>query len=277
MKAVILAGGYGTRLSEETYIRPKPMVEIGEQPILWHIMKIYSHYGINEFIICCGYKGSMIKDYFANYFLHRSDVTFDMKKNDMKIHQNDVEPWKVTLIDTGESTMTGGRLKRVQEYVGDDTFCMTYGDGVSNVNIEELVAFHKREGCLATLTAVQEPGRFGVFKLDEGDVQITSFQEKPIGAGAWINGGFFVLEPGVFDYIKGDETVWEHDPLRNLARDRQLVAFKHDSFWHPMDTLRDKKVLDGIWNTENPPWKVWDEPKALENDTVIDELVENYQ
>lgn len=257
MKAVILAGGYGTRLSEETYVRPKPMVEIGDQPILWHIMKIYSHYGINDFIVCCGYKGSMIKDYFANYFLHRSDVTFDMQKNNMKIHQNGVEPWKVTLIDTGDGTMTGGRLKRVKDYIGGETFCMTYGDGVSDVNISQLIKFHKAQDTLATLTAVQEPGRFGVFKLDNGDVQITSFHEKPIGAGAWINGGFFVLEPGVFDYIDGDDTVWEHDPLRNLARERQLVAFKHDGFWHPMDTLRDKKHLDHYWENVECPWKVW--------------------
>lgn len=261
MKAVILAGGYGTRLSEETYIRPKPMVEIGGQPILWHIMKIYSHYGINDFIICCGYKGSMIKDYFANYFIHRSDVTFDMKKYNMKIHHNNVEPWKVTLVDTGDGTMTGGRLKRVKDYIGSETFCMTYGDGVSNVNIAELVHFHKDQGKLATLTAVQEPGRFGVFKLDNGDVQITSFHEKPFGAGAWINGGFFVLEPEVIDYIKGDETVWEHEPLRKLARSGELVAFKHSDFWQPMDTLRDKKVLEKYWSSENTPWRIWSERK----------------
>ncbi len=265
MKAVLLAGGFGTRLSEETYVKPKPMVEVGDQPILWHIMKIYSHYGINEFIICCGYKGAMIKDYFSNYFLHRSDVTFDMKKNEMKIHQNGVEPWKVTLVDTGDGTMTGGRLKRVKDYIGDETFCMTYGDGVSDVNITELIQFHKSQGALATLTAVQEPGRFGVFKLEDDDVKITSFHEKPIGSGAWINGGFFVLDPGVFDYIQGDETVWEHDPLRNLARQGELGAFKHDGFWQPMDTLRDKKVLESIWNSENPPWKIWDEPKIKTN------------
>lgn len=262
MKAVILAGGYGTRLSEETYIKPKPMVEIGEQPILWHIMKIYSYYGINDFIICCGYKGSMIKDYFANYFIHRSDVTFDMKKNKVQVHQNDVEPWKVTLVDTGDGTMTGGRLKRVKEYLDDETFCLTYGDGVSDVNITKLIEFHRTQGKLATLTAVQEPGRFGVFKLDDDDVEIRSFQEKPMGAGAWINGGFFVLEPGVIDYIKGDETVWEHEPLRNLARTGQLVAYKHSDFWQPMDTLRDKKVLEGVWNSENPAWKIWDNPKV---------------
>jgi len=261
MKAVILAGGYGTRLSEETYIRPKPMVEIGGQPILWHIMKIYSHFGIDEFIICCGYKGSTIKDYFANYFIHRSDVTFDMDKHNMKIHQNNVEPWKVTLVDTGDGTMTGGRLKRVKDYLGSETFCMTYGDGVSNVNIAELIQFHKDQGRLATLTAVQEPGRFGVFKLDDGDVQVNSFQEKPFGAGAWINGGFFVLEPEVIDYIKGDETVWEQEPLRKLARSGELVAYKHSDFWQPMDTLRDKKVLEEYWSSENPPWRIWSERK----------------
>jgi glucose-1-phosphate cytidylyltransferase len=264
MKAVILAGGYGTRLSEETYVKPKPMVEIGDQPILWHIMKIYSHYGINDFVICCGYKGSIIKDYFANYFLHRSDVTFDLQKNQMKILQNGVEPWKVTLVDTGDGTMTGGRLKRVQEYVGDETFCMTYGDGVSDVNIGQLVQFHKAQGAQATLTAVQEPGRFGVFKLDDGDVQINSFQEKPMGAGAWINGGFFVLEPGVFDHIEGDYTVWEHVPLRNLAREGELVAFKHNGFWHPMDTLRDKRHLESYWEKDDCPWKVWSKPVKRE-------------
>jgi len=265
MKVVILAGGYGTRLSEETYIRPKPMVDVGDQPILWHIMKIYSYYGINDFIICCGYKGSMIKDYFADYFLHRSDVTFDMKTNDMEIHQKDVEPWKVTLVDTGDGTMTGGRLKRVKEYIGDETFCMTYGDGVSDVNIPDLIQFHNEQGALATLTAVQEPGRFGVFKLDDHDVKITSFHEKPEEASAWINGGFFVLEPEAIDFVEGDKTVWEHGPLRNLARTGELNAYKHNGFWQHMDTLRDKKVLEGIWNTENPPWKIWKGHKMVEN------------
>lgn len=268
VKAVILAGGYGTRLSEETYVKPKPMVEIGEQPILWHIMKIYSFYGINEFVVCCGYKGSMIKDYFANYYLHRSDVTFDMKNNQMKIHQNDVEPWKVTLVDTGDGTMTGGRLKRVREYVSDGTFCMTYGDGVSDLNITDLINFHKAQGALATLTAVREPGRFGVFKLEDEDVEITSFQEKPMGAGAWINGGFFVLEPEVIDYIDGDDTVWEHDPLRKLARNGELNAFRHTGFWQPMDTLRDKKVLEGVWNSDKPAWRIWDAPEVVETNGV---------
>jgi glucose-1-phosphate cytidylyltransferase len=261
MKAVILAGGYGTRLSEETYIKPKPMVEIGEQPILWHIMKIYSHYGVNEFIICCGYKGTVIKDYFANYFMHRSDVTFDMKDNSMEVHQNDVEPWKVTLVDTGDGTMTGGRLKRVKSHIGNETFCMTYGDGVSNVNISNLIQFHETHGSLATLTAVQQPGRFGVFNLEDEDIQITSFQEKPVGTGAWINGGFFVLEPEVFEYIEGDETVWEHDPLRDLARADELTAFKHDGFWQPMDTLRDKKHLEEYWYQDDCPWHLWSKEK----------------
>lgn len=262
MKAVILAGGYGTRLSEETYIKPKPMVEIGEYPILWHIMKIYSFHGINEFVVCCGYKGTMIKDYFANYYLHRSDVTFDMRANQMHVHQNDVEPWKITLVDTGDGTMTGGRLKQVKEYIGNETFCMTYGDGVSDVDINELVRFHQAEGGLATLTAVREPGRFGVFHLEDDDVQINSFHEKPMGAGAWINGGFFVLEPEVIDYINGDETVWEHEPLRNLARKGQLSAYKHTGFWQPMDTLRDKRVLEDMWKSEDPAWKIWDRPKV---------------
>lgn len=268
MKAVILAGGYGTRLSEETYIKPKPMVEIGKQPILWHIMKIYSCYGINDFIICCGYKGETIKDYFASYYLHRSDITFDLKENKMKIHHNDVEPWKITLVDTGDGTMTGGRLKRVKEHIGNETFCMTYGDGVSDVNITNLVQFHKAHEKLATLTAVQQPGRFGVFNLGDDDVQINSFHEKPMGDGAWINGGFFVLEPKVMDYIAGDDTVWEHDPLRNLARNSELVAFKHSGFWQPMDTLRDKKVLEGIWNSENPAWKIWDDHKPVATDGI---------
>ena len=276
MKAVILAGGYGTRLSEETYIRPKPMVDIGDQPILWHIMKIYSYYGIHDFIICCGYKGEMIKDYFANYVLHRSDVTLDLRRNDMEIHQNDVEPWKVTLVDTGDGTMTGGRLKRVREYIGNETFCMTYGDGVSDVDIPGLIQFHNEQAKLATLTAVQEPGRFGVFKLDDDDVQITSFQEKPVGAGAWINGGFFVLEPEVIDFIKGDETVWEHEPLRNLARSGELNAFKHTGFWQPMDTLRDKKVLEGIWSSDNPPWKIWNGHKVVESKARENKILENH-
>jgi len=275
MKVVILAGGYGTRLSEETYIRPKPMVAVGDQPILWHIMKIYSHYGLNEFIICCGYKGSIIKDYFANYFLHRSDVTFDMERNDMKIHQNNVEPWKVTLVNTGDGTMTGGRLKRVKKYIGNETFCMTYGDGVSDVNISDLIQFHKEQDKLATLMAVQEPGRFGVFKLDDDDVRITSFHEKPSGMNAWINGGFFVLEPEVIDFIEEDKTTWEHEPLRNLARSGELNAFKHPGYWQSMDTLHDKKVLEGIWNSGNPPWKVWEGSKMAESKSREDKIFEN--
>lgn len=257
MKAVILAGGYGTRLSEETSVRPKPMVEIGEKPIIWHIMKIYSHFDVNEFIICCGYKGYMIKEYFANYFLHQSDVTFDLKNHDMKILQNDVEPWKITLIDTGDGTMTGGRLRRVKDYVDDDTFCLTYGDGVSNLDIAELVKFHKNQDTLATLTAVQPPGRFGAFRLGQDEVKITSFREKARSENAWINGGFFVLEPEVFDYIEGDATVWEREPLEELANDGKLAAYRHHSFWHPMDTLRDKNNLEDLWKSEDCPWKIW--------------------
>ena len=257
MKAVILAGGYGTRLSEETAVRPKPMVEIGDKPILWHIMKIYSHHGVNEFIICCGYKGQVIKEYFANYFLHRSDVTFDLANNKMEVHQNDVEPWKVTLVDTGKGTMTGGRLKRVKEHVGNETFCLTYGDGVSNVDLAELIQFHKNKDALVTLTAVQQPGRFGTFNLKKDEEKISSFTEKPRGDGAWINGGFFVLEPAAINYIEGDDTVWEKKPLELLADDGKLAAFKHYGFWQPMDTLRDKNVLENYWESENPPWKIW--------------------
>jgi glucose-1-phosphate cytidylyltransferase len=258
MKVVILAGGYGTRLSEETGVRPKPMVEIGDQPILWHIMKIYSAHGINDFIICCGYKGHMIKQYFASYFLHRSDVTFDMRKNKMHVHHNGVEPWRVTLIDTGDGTMTGGRLKRVKDYVGNETFCFTYGDGVSDLDISELIDFHRGQKTLATLTAVQPPGRFGTFTLSKEQAKISSFREKPLGDGAWVNGGFFVLEPGVMDYIDGDSTVWEQEPLKRLALDGMLSAYKHYGFWHPMDTLRDKKVLEQMWALGNPPWKTWE-------------------
>ncbi len=257
MKVVILAGGYGTRLSEETGVKPKPMVEIGERPILWHIMKIYSTYGINDFIICCGYKGHVIKQYFASYFLYMCDVTFDLRNNRMEIHQNDVEPWRVTLVDTGEKTMTGGRLKRVREYVGDETFCFTYGDGLSDVDIADLIAFHRQQGVLATMTAVQPPGRFGTFRLEEGQTKVTQFREKPQGDGAWVNGGFFVLEPGAIDYVDGDDTVWEREPLQRLARDGQLAAYRHYGFWHPMDTLRDKMVLEELWTSANPPWKVW--------------------
>lgn len=256
MKTVILAGGLGTRLSEETVIRPKPMVEIGGKPILWHIMKIYSHYGFNEFVICLGFKGYMIKEYFSNYFLHMSDVTFDMQKNTMEVHQQYVEPWKVTLVDTGNDTMTGGRLKRVAPYIGGETFMLTYGDGVSNVNIPELLAFHKKHGKSATVTATQPSGRFGALSLD-ASLQVASFQEKPVGDGSWINGGFFVLEPGMLDRIAGDSTVFEKEPLEGLARDHELIAFKHSGFWQPMDTLRDKMHLEELWNSGKAPWKVW--------------------
>lgn len=256
MKAVILAGGLGTRLSEETSIRPKPMVEIGGMPILWHIMKIYSAHGIDEFIICCGYKGYVIKEYFANYFLHRSDVTFDMRFNQMNVHRGNAEPWKVTLIDTGASTMTGGRLKKVGEHISE-TFCFTYGDGVSNINITELIAFHREQKTLATLTATQPPGRFGAIVLGQEQTKITSFQEKPEGDGAWINGGYFVLEPEVIDFIADDATVWEQEPLKKLAHLEQLSAYKHNGFWQPMDTLRDKRYLEGLWQNNQAPWKVW--------------------
>ena len=256
MKVVILAGGLGTRLSEETVVRPKPMIEIGGKPILWHILKIYSAYGLNDFIICLGYKGYVIKEYFANYFLHMSDVTFDMRANRMEVHQHSVEPWKVTLVDTGENSMTGGRLKRVKPYLDSDTFCMTYGDGVSDVNISELVAFHQRHGKLATLTAVQPPGRFGALNLSEENL-VRSFKEKPHGDGGWINGGFFVLSRRVLDYIPGDDTVWERSPLETLAREGNLSAFEHRGFWHALDTLRDKNYLEHAWGSDQAPWKVW--------------------
>jgi glucose-1-phosphate cytidylyltransferase len=260
MKAVILAGGAGTRISEESGIRPKPMVEIGGKPILWHIMKIYSHYGINEFVICCGYKGYIIKEYFSNYFLYNSDVTFDMKNNSMKVHHMNSEPWKVTLVDTGELTMTGGRLKRVREYVEDATFCMTYGDGVSTVNINDLIMDHKNNGHIATLTSVRQHGRFGVFNLKRGENKIRYFKEKPAMEGdetAWINGGFFVLEPKVFEYIEGDSTVFEKEPLEKLAADNELCAFCHTGFWQSMDTIRDKNVLEDLWKSGDAPWKIW--------------------
>lgn len=256
MKVVILAGGLGTRISEETSVRPKPMVEIGGKPILWHIMKIYSAHGVNEFIICCGYKGYLIKEYFANYFLHTSDVTFDMQNNEMKVHQRYAEPWKVTLIDTGENTLTGGRLRRVAEYVKDEeAFCFTYGDGVSDVNITELIAFHKAQGVKATLTAAIPPGRFGA--LDMTGSKVNSFREKPQGDGAMINGGFFVLSPEVIDYIQDDNTIWEREPLERLAEEGQLAAFHHNGFWQPMDTLRDKVHLEELWQSGKAPWKVW--------------------
>jgi glucose-1-phosphate cytidylyltransferase len=257
MKAVILAGGFGTRISEESHLKPKPMIDIGAKPILWHIMKIYSAHGIEDFVICLGYKGYVIKEYFANYFLHMSDVTFDMVTNKMQVHQRGVEPWKVTLVDTGENTMTGGRLKRVAQYVaGEDTFCMTYGDGVADVDISALIAFHKKQGRLATVTAVQPPGRFGALNLEEQ--RITSFQEKPHGDGGWISGGFFVLSPKVMDYIEGDGTVWERDPIQRLARENQMSAFLHRGFWQPMDTLRDKLQLEELWTRGKAPWKVWE-------------------
>jgi glucose-1-phosphate cytidylyltransferase len=258
MKAVIFAGGFGTRISEESGVRPKPMVEIGGKPILWHILKIYSHFGINDFVICCGYKSYVIKEYFSNYFLHSADVTFDMKHNKMDVHNAFSEPWKVTLVDTGEDTMTGGRLKRVKKYVGDGAFCLTYGDGVSDVDISKLIDFHKKQGAKATLTAVQQPGRFGAFTLGNEDVKVNSFQEKPLtGDSPWINGGFFVCEPTVFDLIKDDSTTWEREPLEVLASSGELAAFKHSGFWHPMDTLRDKHYLEELWKSGKAPWKRW--------------------
>lgn len=256
MKAVILAGGLGTRISEETSTRPKPMIEIGGKPILWHIMKTYSHHGIHDFVICCGYKGYVIKEYFANYFLHMSDVTFDMSTNSMEVHQRSAEPWRVTLVDTGEHTMTGGRLKRVAPYVqNEEAFCLTYGDGVGDVNITELVDFHKTQGVQATLTATVPPGRFGALDL-QGN-KVATFMEKPKGDGALINGGFFVLSPAVIDLVEGDQTIWEREPLERLARAGELAAFQHHGFWQPMDTLRDKLLLEELWQTGKAPWKVW--------------------
>ena len=256
MKAVILAGGLGTRISEETSVKPKPMVEIGGKPILWHILKIYSSHGINDFVICCGYKGYVIKEYFANYFLHMSDVTLDMANNQMEVHQRYAEPWRVTLVDTGVDTMTGGRLKRVAPYVKDEeAFCFTYGDGVSDVNIGDLIQFHRTQKVQATLTATLPPGRFGALDL-EGQ-KVRSFKEKPKGDGAMINGGFFVLSPAVIDLIKGDASVWEKEPLETLAQQGQLAAFQHTGFWQPMDTLRDKTYLEELWASDGAPWKVW--------------------
>ncbi|ACN99039.1 glucose-1-phosphate cytidylyltransferase [Sulfurihydrogenibium azorense Az-Fu1] len=257
MKVVILAGGFGTRLSEETDIKPKPMVEIGGKPILWHIMKIYSSYGFNDFIICLGYKGYIIKEFFANYFLYTSDVTIDLKDNKIEVHSVKAEPWKVTLVDTGLNTMTGGRIKRIKPFVENQTFMLTYGDGVGNIDIKKLLEFHKSHGKYATLTAVQPSGRFGALHL-EGD-KVKEFEEKPKGDGAWVNGGFFVLEPQIFDYIEGDETIWEKEPLENLAKDGQLMAYKHTGFWKPMDTLRDKRELELLWQSGNPPWKIWED------------------
>jgi glucose-1-phosphate cytidylyltransferase len=262
MKAVILAGGIGTRISEETIVKPKPMIDIGHRPILWHIMKIYSAHGINDFVICCGYRGNLIKQYFADYFLSQSDLTFDLAKNTMEVHQHSVEPWKVTLVDTGEATMTGGRIRRIRQYIGDETFCLTYGDGVGDVNVGKLIEFHRSQNTLATLTAVQPPGRFGVFMIHDDQTLITGFHEKPGGDGAWVNGGFFVLEPKVFDYIRDDSTVWEREPMENLARDGQLCAYRHKGFWQPMDSLRDKTILEELWATGNAPWKIWERPPA---------------
>lgn len=255
MKVVLLAGGLGTRISEESHLRPKPMIEIGGKPILWHIMKIYSSYGLNDFVVCCGYKGYVIKEYFANYFMHLSDVTFDLKNNKMEVHNNTSEPWKVTLVDTGENTMTGGRVKRVKEYIGNETFCLTYGDGVADIQIDKLLKFHKEHGGQATLTAAQPPGRFGALSIE--GTQIKSFKEKPVGDGNWINGGFFVLEPKVLDLIANDETIWEKEPLEKLAESNQLHAYFHSGFWQPMDTLRDKNHLEQLWSSGKAPWKQW--------------------
>ena len=257
MKVVILAGGFGTRLSEETAVKPKPMVEIGEKPILWHIMKVYSGAGINDFIICLGYKGYIIKEYFAKYSLLMSDVTFDIRNNKTEIHQNGAEPWRITLVDTGKDTMTGGRIKRIRKYVSDETFCLTYGDGVTDLDMRKLITFHNEQKTLATLTAVQPPGRFGAFTLERNQNVIATFKEKPQGDGAWINGGFFVLEPGVMDYIDGDSTVWEREPMENLARNGLLSAYRHNGYWQNMDTLRDKNVLEDIWQSGEAPWKIW--------------------
>ena len=251
-----MAGGFGTRLSEETDLKPKPMIDIGGKPVLWHIMKTYTHYGVNDFIICLGYKGYVIKEYFANYFLHLSDVTLDLKANKMEIHDCKAEAWKITLIDTGLNTMTGGRIQRVRRYIGDETFMLTYGDGVADIDIKALLEFHRRHGKYATITSVQPSGRFGALRLDEHD-NVISFLEKPRGDGASINGGFFVLEPQIFDYIQGDETLWEKEPLENLARDGQLAAYRHGGFWKAMDTLRDKRELENLWNSGRAAWKIW--------------------
>lgn len=255
MKCVILAGGLGTRLSEETTVKPKPMVEVCGKPILWHIMKLYSHHGLHEFVVCLGYKGYVIKEYFANYYLHTSDVTFDIANNRMEVHQNNAEPWRITLVDTGDLTQTGGRLRRIRDYIKEEDFCMTYGDGVGNVNISRLIEFHRSHGCMATVTAMQPPGRFGALELSGN--KVISFGEKPHGDGAWINGGFFVLSPRVLDYIAGDETLWEREPLESLAANNQLKAWFHSGFWQPMDTLRDRQYLESLWQNDKAPWKVW--------------------
>ena len=257
MKAVILAGGLGTRLSEETDLKPKPMIEIGQKPILWHIMKTYSYHGVNDFIICCGYKGYVIKEYFANYYLHMSDVTFSMKGNSVEVLQSNVEPWTVTLVDTGESSMTGGRLKRVYDYIkNEDAFCFTYGDGVGDIDITKLIEFHKSHGKLATLTATRPPGRYGALKIMSNGI-VDRFQEKPDGDGGWINGGYFVLSPKVIERLTDDSTSWEGEPLVDLASENELAAFKHDGYWQPMDTLREKNMLNDLWNNNKAPWKVW--------------------
>lgn len=257
MKVVLLAGGLGTRLSEETDIKPKPMVEIGGKPMLWHIMKIYSSYGFNDFVVALGYKGYLVKEYFSNYFLHQSDVTIDMRKNKLEVHNCNAEPWKITMIDTGQHTMTGGRIARVRDYIGKESFLLTYGDGVSNVNIAELVKFHKKNKKLATITAIQPAGRFGALNIDEAKKNVMSFTEKPKGDNAWINGGFFVVEPEAIDYIKGDSTVWEQEPLQHLAAENELMAYKHHDFWKCMDTLRDKQELESLWTSGKAPWKIW--------------------
>jgi glucose-1-phosphate cytidylyltransferase len=256
MKVVILAGGLGTRMSEETHLKPKPMIEIGGKPILWHIMKIYSAYGLTEFVICLGYKGFLIKEYFANYFLHMSDVTFDLAKNSVTTHRKYSEPWRVTLVDTGEHTQTGGRLRRVREYLGNEDFCLTYGDGLSNVDVGALVSFHRSQNVLATVTAVQPAGRFGIITVD--DNKIAGFSEKPDGDGSWVNGGFFVLSPRVIDYVDGDDAAWERAPLERLAAEKQLAAHFHRGFWQPMDHLRDRQYLEGLWASGKAPWKVWE-------------------
>ena len=255
MKAIILAGGLGSRISEESHLKPKPMIEIGGKPIIWHIMKIYSKYGVNDFIICLGYKGYIIKEYFSNYFLHLSDVTFNMRDNSIQIHQKYSEPWTVTLLETGDNTMTGGRIKKAKKYIDKETFCMTYGDGLADINIYELIDFHRSSKTIATVTAIQPPGRYGAVEIQEGVVR--KFQEKPAGDGSWINGGFFVLEPEIFDMIDHDETVWENEPLRLMVEKRQLSAYKHNGFWQAMDTLREKNYLEELWANGNAPWKLW--------------------
>jgi glucose-1-phosphate cytidylyltransferase len=257
MKVVILAGGYGTRLSEETRIKPKPMVEIGHRPILWHIMKIYSAHGLNDFVICLGYKGEIIREYFADYFLNHSDVTYDLQNKEMQVHRSEIEPWRVTLVDTGEKSMTGGRIKRIRGYIENETFCLTYGDGVGDINITELIEFHRNQNSLATLTAIQPPGRFGAFSLEEGNAKIMDFREKSDQKTAWVNGGFFVLEPEIFDYIEGDDTVWEQVPLQKLSQAGMLNAYCHTGYWQNMDSLRDMEVLEEKWRSGHPPWKIW--------------------